>query len=161
MATGGLKTWQYGVLVFSCVGSMLSGASVVHQLLAPDLVSGVSSITIQVKGKATAAAAVSAGAILTFSIVLSRWGPVWYWWFVFYFTRTQQCSRVGCRPFLCVCVRLCVRVCLKHVENAGCCCCLPMLVDAVVMAKSASCSHTFTFVVRRWGIFVSCTFRYR
>lgn len=34
-----LKTWQYGVLVVSCVGSMLAGASAVHRIFPPDLVS--------------------------------------------------------------------------------------------------------------------------
>lgn len=38
LTTGGLKGWQYGVLVVSCVGSMLAGASVVHRVFAPDLV---------------------------------------------------------------------------------------------------------------------------
>lgn len=38
MATGGLKTWQYGTLVVSCIGSMLAGASVVHRIFPPDLV---------------------------------------------------------------------------------------------------------------------------
>ncbi|CAN0264994.1 unnamed protein product, partial [Ectocarpus sp. 4 AP-2014] len=38
LTTGGLKGWQYGVLVVSCVGSMLAGASVVHRLFPPDLV---------------------------------------------------------------------------------------------------------------------------
>ncbi|CAM9225106.1 unnamed protein product [Hapterophycus canaliculatus] len=37
LTTGGLKGWQYGVLVVSCVGSMLAGASVVHRLFPPDL----------------------------------------------------------------------------------------------------------------------------
>lgn len=38
LTTGGLKGWQYGVLVVSCVGSMLAGASVVHAYFRPDLV---------------------------------------------------------------------------------------------------------------------------
>lgn len=38
LTTGGLKGWQYGVLVVSCVGSMLAGASVVHTYFRPDLV---------------------------------------------------------------------------------------------------------------------------
>eukprot|EP00903_Cladosiphon_okamuranus_P010187 g9646.t1 len=37
LTTGGLKGWQYGVLVVSCVGSMLAGASVVHTYFRPDL----------------------------------------------------------------------------------------------------------------------------
>lgn len=39
MVAGGLKPWQYSVLVVSCVGSMLAGASVVHRIFPPDLVS--------------------------------------------------------------------------------------------------------------------------
>ncbi|CAN0129053.1 unnamed protein product [Pylaiella littoralis] len=37
LTTGGLKGWQYGVLVASCVGSMLAGASFIHRLFPPDL----------------------------------------------------------------------------------------------------------------------------